>query len=158
VGKVRFHMTMTLDGYIPGPNQGPDKPFGEGTEHLNDWMFKLRCARELFGQEGGETGASDDVFREGMANIGASVMGRNMFGGEPGPWGRDPWNGWWGEDPPYHTPVFVLTHFPREPLVMQGGTVFNFVTNGIESALGQARAAAGGKEILISGGANIIQH
>jgi dihydrofolate reductase len=154
---VRCHMTMTLDGYVAGPNQSVDHPFGEGTEHLNDWMFRLKSARALFGEEGGETGASDDVLRERMANIGATIMGRNMFGGGPGPWGEEPWNGWWGDDPPYHTPVFVLTHHPRAPLVMQGGTTFYFVTDGIESALEQARAAAGDKDIVIGGGANVVQ-
>lgn len=157
MGKVRAHMTMTLDGYVAGPNQGVDTPFGEGTEHLNDWMFRLKSVREQFGEEGGETGASDDVFRGRMANIGATIMGRNMFGGGPGPWGEQPWNGWWGDDPPYHTPVFVLTHHPREPLVMQGGTTFHFVNDGIESALRQARDAAGGRDIRIAGGADAIR-
>lgn len=153
---VRCHMTMTLDGYVTGLNQGPDKPFGEGTEHLNDWMWKIKSVNDLFGKAGGETGPSDDVFRERMANVGAYVMGRNMFGGS-GPWGAKPWNGWWGDDPPYHTPVFVLTHFPREPLKMQGGTTFYFVTEGIESAIEQAKAAAGAKDVSIGGGAKVIQ-
>ena len=154
---VRTHMSMTLDGYVAGPNPSLDKPFGEGAEHLNDWMFALRSAREMWGEEGGETGASDDVFRERLGNLGAVVMGRNMFGGGPGPWGAEPWNGWWGENPPYHTPVFVLTHFAREPQVMEGGTTFYFVTDGIESAIRQAKAAAGTRDVVIGGGANVIQ-
>lgn len=155
---VRAHMSTTLDGYTAGPNQSLDKPFGEGTDHLNDWMFALKSAREMFGEEGGETGPSDDAFRERMANIGAVIMGRNMFGGGPGPWNEESsWNGWWGVNPPYHVPVYVLTHHPRAPLEMQGGTTFYFVTDGIESALQLARAAAGDKDIVIAGGANAIQ-
>jgi dihydrofolate reductase len=150
-------MSITLDGYVAGPNQSLDKPFGEGADHLSDWMFSLRSAREMFGEEGGETGASDDVLRERMGNIGAVVMGRNMFGGGPGPWGPEPWNGWWGENPPYHTPVFVLTHYAREPQVMEGGTTFYFVTDGIESAIQRAKAAAGAQDVVIGGGANAIQ-
>ncbi|MGH2587752.1 MAG: dihydrofolate reductase family protein [Dehalococcoidia bacterium] len=158
MSKVRAHMSTTLDGYTAGPNQTVDKPFGDGTEHLNDWMFALKSARELFGEEGGETGPSDDLFRERMANIGAEIMGRNMFGGGPGPWNeQEPWTGWWGENPPYHTPVFVLTNYPRAPLPMQGGTTFYFVTDGIESALQQAKAAAGEKDVVITGGANVIR-
>jgi dihydrofolate reductase len=155
---VRVHMSTTLDGYTAGPNQALDKPFGEGAEHLSDWMFALKSAREMFGEEGGETGASDDVVRERMSNIGAWIMGRNMFGGGPGPWNeKEPWNGWWGENPLYHTPVFVLTNYPREPLEMQGGTTYYFVTDGIESALQRAKAAAGDKDVVIGGGANVIQ-
>jgi dihydrofolate reductase len=150
-------MSITLDGYVAGPNQSLDKPFGEGADHLSDWMFSLRSAREMFGEEGGETGASDDVLRERMGNIGAVVMGRNMFGGGPGPWGPEPWNGWWGENPPYHTPVFVLTHYAREPQVMEGGTTFYFVRDGIESAIQRTKAAAGAQDVVIGGGANAIQ-
>ena len=154
---VRAHMSISLDGFVAGPNQSLDKPFGEGAEHLNDWMFVLRAAREMWGEEGGETGASDDVFRERLRNIGAVVMGRNMFGGGPGPWSAEQWNGWWGENPPYHTPVYVLTHHAREPQVMEGGTTFYFVTDGIESAMRQAQAAAGARDVVIGGGANVIQ-
>lgn len=158
MGIVRTHMSITLDGYVAGPNQGPDMPFGEGTEHLNDWMFQLACARRMFGEEGGETGPSNDVFEERLANIGAVVMGRNMFGGGPGPWKGEPaWNGWWGDDPPYHVPVYVLTHHPREPQPMKGGTTFHFITDGIQSALGKAKAAAGDRDVVIGGGANAIQ-
>jgi dihydrofolate reductase len=156
MSKVRVHMMVSLDGYAAGPNQSVDKPFGEGTEHFLDWLFKLRGFRELQGMQGGETGPSDDVIRETAENVGATVMGRNMFGGGPGPWAPEPWNGWWGENPPFHTPVFVLTHHAREPLAMQGGTVFAFVTDGIESALEKARKAAGDKDVRIGGGANVV--
>lgn len=157
MSKLRFNITMTLDGYVAGPNQSVEHPLGEGAEHLHDWAFKQKFFREAHGEEGGETGTNDDVLRETFANIGATIMGRNMFGGGPGPWGNDPWNGWWGDNPPFHTPVFVLTHHAREPLVMQGGTTFTFVTDGIESALDQARAAAGGKDVALGGGANVAQ-
>ena len=157
MSKLRFQITMTLDGYVAGPNQSVEHPLGEGTEHLHDWLFKLKFFREIHGEEGGETGPNDDVLREAADNVGATIMGRNMFGGGPGPWGKEPWNGWWGEDPPFHTPVFVLTHHAREPLVMQGGTTFTFVTDGIESALEQARAAAGGKDVALGGGASVAQ-
>jgi dihydrofolate reductase len=128
MSNVRCHMTATLDGYVAGPNQSVDHPFGERTEYLNDWMMSLRTIREMFDEEGGETGPSDEVFRERAANAGAHIMGRNMFGGGPGPWPEQPWNGWWGDNPPYHTPVYVLTNHPREPQPMQGGTTFYFVT------------------------------
>jgi dihydrofolate reductase len=156
MSKVRVHMMASLDCYVAGPNQSVDKPFGEGTEHFLDWLFRLRSFRQLQGTEGGETGPSDDVIRETAENVGATIMGRSMFGGGPGPWSAEPWNGWWGEDPPFHTPVFVLTHHAREPLAMQGGTVFNFVTDGIESALELARRAAGDKDVRIGGGANVV--
>ena len=156
MSKVRVHMMASLDGYVAGPNRSVDKPFGQGTEHFLDWLFRLRSFRQLQGMEGGETGPSDDVMRETAENVGATIMGRNMFGGGPGPWSAEPWNGWWGENPPFHTPVFVLTHHAREPLAMQGGTVFNFVTDGIGSALEQARRAAGDKDVRIGGGANVV--
>ncbi|MGE4055324.1 MAG: dihydrofolate reductase family protein [Vicinamibacterales bacterium] len=153
--RVRSHMMMSLDGYVAGANQREARPFGDHTEHFLDWAFKLRSLRQQLGMEGGETGPSDDVLRETGANLGATIMGRGMFGGGPGPWPQTPWNGWWGENPPYHTPVFVLTHHPRPPLAMEGGTTFHFVTDGIESALAQAKAAAGEKDIRIGGGADI---
>jgi dihydrofolate reductase len=124
---------------------------------LHEWVFKLDAWRQAHGREGGETNASSEVIEEATANVGASVMGRNMFGGGPGPWGEQPWNGWWGDDPPFHTPVFVLTHHEREPLRMQGGTTFTFVSDGIESALAQAKQAAGGKDVSLGGGADAIQ-
>jgi dihydrofolate reductase len=157
MGKLRFNITMTLDGYVAGPRQSVENPLGEGSLRIHDWVVNLKSFREIHGESGGETGTNDDVLREAFENIGATIMGRNMFGGGPGPWGGEPWRGWWGDDPPYHTPVFVLTHHARKPLVMQGGTTFVFVTDGIESALRQARKAAGRKDILLAGGANVAQ-
>jgi dihydrofolate reductase len=151
------NITMTLDGYVAGPNQSVDHPLGEGGEHIHDWALNLKSFREMHGDYGGgETGRNDEVLRDAFANIGATIMGRNMFGGGPGGW-SDTWKGWWGDNPPFHTPVFVLTHHAREPLVMQGGTIFNFVTDGIESALRQARQAAGSKDVALGGGASVVQ-
>lgn len=156
--KLKFNITITLDGYVAGPNQSVEHPLGEGAEHLHDWALETRAFHEMHGNEGGEkSGINDDVVREMFANVGATIMGRNMFGGGPGPWPEEPWNGWWGDNPPYHMPVFVLTNHPREPLEMLGGTTFTFVTDGIESALKQAREAAGGRDVLIAGGANVVQ-
>ena len=121
MGTLRFTISMSLDGYVAGPNQSLENPLGEGGEDLHGWVLALRSWREPHGMEGGETGPNDDVMAELVENIGATVMGRNMFGGGEGLWGDDPWNGWWGDDPPFHTAVFVLTHHPREPLEMQGG-------------------------------------
>lgn len=158
MSKLRFQITMTLDGYVAGPNQSVDYPLGEGGEHLHGWVHKLKSFREMHREEGGETGVNDDVLREAFENIGATIMGRNMFGGGPGPWPTDPpWDGWWGENPPFRTPVFVLTHHAREPLEMEGGTIFFFVTEGIESALQRAREAAGDRDVLLGGGANAAQ-
>jgi dihydrofolate reductase len=157
MSKLRLNITMSLDGYVAGPNQSEENPLGEGGGDLHDWAFALTAWREPHGMEGGEVNASTPVVEESLANIGATVMGRNMFGGGPGPWGNDPWNGWWGEDPPYHTPVFVLTHHAREPLEMEGGTTFTFVTDGIASALEQAKEAAGGKDVALGGGADVAQ-
>lgn len=158
MSKLRFNITMTLDGYVAGPNQSRENGLGEGGEQLHDWVVKLKSFRQMHGDEGGgEAGTNDDVLREAFDNIGATIMGRNMFGPDRGPWGKDPWKGWWGDNPPFHTPVFVLTHHPREPLVMQGGTTFIFVTDGIESALQQAREAAGGKDVSLGGGAKVAQ-
>ncbi len=152
MSKLRFTITMTLDGYIAGPNQSLGHPLGEGAEHLHDWAFATKTFIDMHGMEGtGDTGVDDDVARESVDNVGATIMGRNMFGGGPGPWGD--WRGWWGDNPPFHTPVFVLTHHPREALVMRGGTTFEFVTDGIESALKRARDAAGGKDVALGGGA-----
>jgi dihydrofolate reductase len=149
---------MTLDGHVAGPNQSIENPLGEGGEHLHDWLFKLKTFRAIHGDaSGGETGTNDDVLREAFENIGATIMGRNMFGGGHGPWGKQPWKGWWGDNPPYHHPVFVLTHYGREPLPMQGGTTFFFVTDGIESALNQAKHAANGNDVALGGGANVAQ-
>jgi dihydrofolate reductase len=158
MSKLKFNITMSLDGYVAGPNQSVKHPLGAGGEQLPDWVVKLKSFREMHGDGGGgDTGVNDDIVRETFAGLGATIMGRNMFGGGPGPWGKDPWKGWWGNDPPFHTPVFVLTHHAREPLVMQGGTTFTFVTDGIESALKQAKKAAGGKDVMLGGGANVAQ-
>jgi len=143
---------MSLDGYVAGPNQSVDEPLGEGGEGLHEWAFALDAWRRAHGQGGGETNPSTDVVEQGLARTGAYIMGRKMFGGGTGPWGDDPWTGWWGEEPPFHKPVFVLTHHPRQPLELTG-TTFTFVTDGIESALAQAREAAGEKDVQVSGGA-----
>jgi dihydrofolate reductase len=158
MSKLRCSITTSLDGYVAGPNQSADNPLGEGGINLHDWAFPTKTFRALHGDgSGGETGINDDVLREGFENLGATIMGRNMFGPVRGPWGQNPWKGWWGDNPPYHHPVFVLTHHPREALVMEGGTTFHFVTDGIESALAQARKAADGKDVTLGGGANVIQ-
>jgi dihydrofolate reductase len=156
--KLRCGIAMSLDGYVAGPNPSVEEPLGEGGEQLHEWAFKLAAWREPHGREGGEVNASSAVVEQRLANVGAHVMGRNMFGGGPGPWSEDdPWNGWWGESPPFHTPVFVLTHHARKPLELQGGTTFFFVTDGIEAALKQAREAAGGRDVAVAGGAEAIQ-
>jgi len=158
MSKLRFQITMTLDGYVAGPNQSVENPLGEGVGPLHDWLYSLKTFREMHGDTGGgETGTNDDVLREAFENVGATIMGRNMFGGGPGPWANEPWKGWWGDDPPFRTPVFVLTHHARKPLAMQGGTTFTFVTDGIESALNQAKEAAGGKDVSLGGGAKAAQ-
>ncbi len=157
MAKLKFEISISVDGYVAGPNQGEEHPLGEGGEDLHRWVVKLEAWRKSHGREGGEVNASSEIVEEAMENIGAVIMGRNMFGGGPGPWGEDPWNGWWGDDPPFHVPVFVLTHHEREPLEMDGGTTFRFVTDGIESALAQAREAAGGEDVKLSGGAEAAQ-
>jgi dihydrofolate reductase len=157
VAKLRFQISISLDGFVAGPNQSEENPLGEGGEALHEWAVKLAAWRKPHGREGGEVNASTPIMEEALAGVGATIMGRNMFGGGPGPWGEDPWEGWWGEEPPFHTPVFVLTHHPREPLEMKGGTTFTFVTDGIESALAQAKEAAGGKDVSLGGGADVAQ-
>jgi dihydrofolate reductase len=157
--KVRFHCSVTLDGYMAAPNQTRENPFGDDIEGLHDWMARQRWVLDNQGWgDGSEAGVSNDVVAEAQANFGASIMGRNMFGPIRGEWeSEEPWNGWWGENPPYHVPVFVLTHYAREPQVMEGGTTYNFVTDGIESALTQARAVCPeDQDILINGGAQTI--
>jgi dihydrofolate reductase len=157
MARLRVGITMSLDGYVAGPDQSVDDPLGVGGEALHEWVFPLRTFNRVQGREGGETGLDDDVLAETFADLGATIMGRNMFGGGPGPWDeRDPWTGWWGPDPPYHTPVFVLTHHPREPLEMEGGTTFHFVTDGIERALERAVDVAGDRDINLAGGADAI--
>src|SRR5688500_6630066 len=146
---------MSLDGFVAGPRQSVEDPLGIGGTRLHELAVPLAIWRSMHGQPGGEVNESTPVVEEGLANIGATIMGRNMFGGHPGPWVTvKPWNGWWGNNPPFHHPVFVLTHHPREPLQLEGGTTFTFVTDGIESALEQARRAAGGKDVSLAGGAS----
>ena len=156
MSKVRVHISSSLDGYVAGPNQSQEEPLGEGGESLHHWLVALKSWREQAGMEGGEENVSDDVFAEATANVGAEIMGRGKFGpATRGPWGDDPWQGWWGDDPPFRKPVFVLTHHEREPLTLTD-TTFTFVTDGPESALDQAREAAGDKDVFIGGGANTI--
>ena len=157
MSELRFNIAMSLDCFVAGPRQSEQDPLGVGGEQLHKWLFPLAAFRETHGEEGGDVNASTPVVERWTENIGAGVMGRNMFGGGPGPWGEDPWTGWWGDDPPFHHPVFVLTHHPREPLELQGGTTFHFVTDGIESALDQARESAGGKDVSLAGGASVAQ-
>jgi len=147
---------MSLDGYVAGPNQSVEHPLGEGGMALHEWVFGLRAWREPHGMEGGEDNASTPVVERNLAGVGAYVMGRNMFGGR-GPWAENPWDGWWGDDPPFHLPVYVVTHHAREPLEMQGGTTFYFVTDGVESALAQARETAGDRDVFVSGGASVAR-
>jgi dihydrofolate reductase len=156
VSTLRVHIATSLDGYVAGPNQSEENPLGEGGEQLHDWLVNLEAWRKRHGMEGGKTGTSTPVVEEATANIGAEIMGRGKFGPPGGgTWGDDPWPGWWGDDPPFHMPVFVVTHHEREPLTLSD-TTFTFVTDGIESALGQAREAASGEDVLIGGGAEII--
>jgi dihydrofolate reductase len=158
MSKLRSTMAMSLDGFVAGPDQSVENPLGVGGERLHEWMIPLAVFREMHGEDagGGEVNASTAVIRGWWENVGAVVMGRNMFGGGPGPW-REDWQGWWGENPPYHVPVFVITHHSREPLHMQGGTTFHFVTEGIEAALKLATEAAGGQDVWLTGGASVIQ-
>ena len=157
MAKVRCQISISLDGFVAGPGQSVDDPLGEGGMQLHEWAFGLAAWRGPHGLEGGEVNASSAVAEEALANVGASVMGRNMFGGGPGPWGPEPWNGWWGDDPPFHTPVFVVTHFEREPLKLEGGNEFTFVTEGVEKAVELAREAAGGKDVSVGGGGETVQ-
>jgi dihydrofolate reductase len=156
MSSVTCQISISLDGFVAGPNQSTDNPIGEGGMRLHEWAFATDNWREQHGLEGGEPNADAEVVKEVFEDVGAYIMGRKMFGGGDGPW-DEAWTGWWGDDPPYHTPVFVLTHHPREPLQMQGGTTFNFVTDGIESALELARVAAGEKNVVIAGGAHAVR-
>jgi dihydrofolate reductase len=158
MSKLRCSIAMSLDGYVAGPSQSAQNPLGVGGLRLHDWAFPLVAWRALHGLRGGETNASTQVVEESLANIGATVMGRNMFGGQPGPWSAEnPWTGWWGFNPPFHHPVFVITHHARRPLALEGGTTFYFVTDGIEAALDRAREAANGKDVRLAGGAYTAQ-
>lgn len=149
--------TVSLDGFGAGPNQSLQKPMGEGTEKLHSWMFGTRMFHQMIGKEGGKEDLNHAFAQKSMENMGAWIMGRNMFTPERGPWLDENWKGWWGPNPPYHVPIFVLTHYPKEPLVMEGDNTFYFVTGGIEAALEQARQVAGDKDIRIGGGAHTIR-
>ena len=156
MSKLRCHITISLDGFVAGPNQSEENPLGEGGMALHEWAFKLRSFQEMHGREGGETNVSDEILREAAEGTGAVVMGRNMFGPVRGPWTEPLWNGWWGEEPPFQVPVFVLTHHEREPLAL-GQTTFHFVTEGPERAVELAREAAGGEDVSVGGGGETIQ-
>ena len=157
MAQLRFGIAISLDGYVAGPDQSEENPIGVGGMRLHEWLFPLKAFNEMHGREGGEVNASSQVIEERFENVGATIMGRNMFGPVRGPWGEDPWTGWWGDEPPFHHPVFVLTHHAREPLEMEGGTTFHFVTDGIEAALALAREAADGKDVSIGGGASVAR-
>ena len=158
MGKLRVQsFSVSLDGHGAGPNQSLDNPLGTGGEALHEWVFPTRTFRRLFGSDGGTTGIDDDFAARGFANIGAWILGRNMFGPIRGPWPDDAWKGWWGENPPYHTPVFVLTHHLRSPITMAGGTTFHFVTDGIHAALKRATEAAAGLDVRLGGGVATIR-
>lgn len=148
---------LSIDGFSSAAGQSLENPFGKGGLALMEWAFKTRTMRSMFGQEGGSTGIDDGFLAKATENIGASILGRNMFGPVRGPWVGDEWRGWWGDNPPYHTPVFVVTAHPRTALVMEGGTTFYFVNDGIESALRQAFAAAQGKDVRLGGGGTVIR-
>ena len=155
---LRFRIAMSLDGYTAGPEQSVENPLGIGGTRLHDWVFPLAAWRRPHGMEGGTVDESTPVVEELLADIGATIMGRNMFGGHPGPWDpKKPWNGWWGNNPPFHHPVFVVTHHARAPLALEGGTTFTFVTEGIARAYELAQRAAGGKDVALAGGANIAR-
>jgi dihydrofolate reductase len=158
MSKLRVHcFSVSLDGFSAGPNQDLANPLGVGGLAVFGWVFATRTHQEMHGGEGGATGFDDDMVRQGFDNVGAWILGRNMFGPVRGPWLDDSWKGWWGDDPVYHTPVFVLTHHARAPIVMQGGTTFHFVTDGIHSALERAKEAAGGKDVRLGGGVSTLR-
>lgn len=156
--KLRVHaFGISIDGYGAGPSQSLENPLGIGGLALHDWVFPTRAFQRMHGKDGGTTGIDDDFAARGFENIGAWIIGRNMFGPIRGPWSDENWKGWWGENPPYHTPVFVLTHYARAPISMAGGTTFHFVTDGIHAAAERASTAANGKDIRIGGGVATIQ-
>ena len=158
MARLTCDLSMSLDGYVAGPNPTLEQPLGEGGERLHEWAFRLKSFRERHGLPGGESGPDDDIVNEWLDANGAVVMGRRMFSGGEGPWEDDPnADGWWGDDPPFHVPVFVLTHHRRDPVVKEGGTSFTFATDGIEAALEQAQAAAGEKDVQVGGGAELVQ-
>jgi dihydrofolate reductase len=156
--KLRVNsFTVSLDGYGAGPRQSLKEPLGVGGETLHGWLVGTRTFRQLFGNQGGSTGVDDEFAQRGFANVGAWILGRNMFTAERGPWRDESWKGWWGDNPPYHCDVFVLTHHGRSSFAMAGGTTFHFVTGGIHEALDRARKAAGGKDVRLGGGASVVQ-
>ena len=158
MAKLRVHaFSISLDGYGAGPDQTRESPLGVGGEELHEWMFPTRTFQQMLGKEGGTTGVDDELTRRGFENVGAWIMGRNMFAPSRGAWPDDGWKGWWGDNPPYHGPVFVLTHHPRAPIPMEGGTTFHFVTDGVHAALQRALEAAGGRDVRIGGGVGTIR-
>jgi dihydrofolate reductase len=158
MSKLRVNaFSISLDGYGAGPNQSRENPLGEGGESLHEWIFPTRMFQNLYGKGEGETGPDNDFAERSFENLGAWIMGRNMFGPVRGEWPDESWKGWWGDNPPYHCDVFVLTHHPRTPLAMEGGTTFHFVTDGIHAALERALASANGKDVRIGGGAGTIR-
>jgi dihydrofolate reductase len=157
MSKLRCHISISADGFVAGPNQSEAEPLGEGGEQLHDWVVSLAAWREPHGKQGGEVNESTPIMEESLENVGAGVMGRNMFGPPGGgDWGDGEWKGWWGDEPPFHYDVFIVTHHPREPVEMEGGTTFSFVTDGIEAALQRAKESAGGQDVMLSGGVEII--
>jgi dihydrofolate reductase len=158
VSKLRVHsIGISIDGFAAGPNQDLENPLGVRGPELMDWFFHTRVWGKMQGRDDGETGVDNDLVEQGFAGIGAWIIGRNMFGPIRGPWPDDSWKGWWGDEPPYHTPVFILTNHERAPVKMAGGTEFRFVTTGIHAALGQAKAAAGGNDVRLGGGVSTIR-
>ena len=158
MSKLRSHISISADGFVAGPNQSEENPLGEGGERLHDWSVSLAAWRDAHDEQGGEVNESTRIMEETLENVGAGVMGRNMFGPVGGgDWGDEQWKGWWGDNPPYHYPVFILTHHPREPVEMEGGTTYDFVTDGIERALERAKESAGGQDVTLWGGAQVIQ-
>src|ERR1700729_89343 len=158
MGRLKVQsFTLSLDGYGAGPGQSLEHPLGVRGPELMEWLFHTRLWNRMQGQDGGEMGVDNDIAEQGFSGIGAWILGRNMFGPVRGEWPDDSWKGWWGDDPPYHTPVFVLTHHARAPLKMAGGTEFHFVTDGIHAALERAKAAAGGRDVRIGGGVSTIR-
>jgi dihydrofolate reductase len=158
MSRLLYSVSVSLDGFVAGANQSEANPLGVGGELLHAWMRELSAwRRDALGTDEGFTNASTDVYEDGEDNVGAIIMGRNMFGGGPGPWGSEPWRGWWGDDPPFHLPVFVLTHYSRQTQVCEGETTFAFITEGPDRALELARCAASGRDVAISGGASVAK-
>ena len=158
MSKLRVHcFAVSVDGFGAGPMQDRTNPLGIGGESLHEWFVPTRTFKSMYGSDDGTTGVDDDYARRGIENLGAWILGRNMFGPIRGDWPDEAWKGWWGKNPPYHVPVFVLTHHPRKPIEMEGGTTFHFVTDGIEAALERAKAAAGTKDVRLGGGVQTIR-